>query len=295
MPELAEDLHTYLAIRKSLLEFLEQDLGTGDVTSNNLIEPNLLASAEIVCKSEEPAIVAGLKEASMLFEMCDCRVQTFVNDGTKVNKGRVVMKVMGLAKAILKAERSALNLIMRMSGIATETCKVVELVRKVNHSVIIACTRKTAPGLRYFDKKAVELGGGWSHRLRLDDMILIKDNHLVLKPSIKDSARNASKKTLGRLLVECEVKNLAEMYSAISADIDVVMLDNFSLEQAEVAMRAIRKKAQRKKIKTEISGGIDLKNILSYARLNPDIISIGYITHSVKAIDFSLKVTSRQC
>ncbi len=294
MTEIAEDLRTYLAVRKSLVEFLEQDLGTGDVTSDHLIEPNVFASAEIVCKSERPATVAGLKEAGILFQICDCSVQTLVIDGAKVKKGCVVMKVTGLARAILKAERSALNLIMRMSGIASETRRVVELVRKVNKSTRISCTRKTAPGLRYFDKKAVELGGGWSHRMGLDDMILIKDNHLVLSPSISESARIATEKTRGTLLLECEVKNFAEMCAAISADVDVVMLDNFSLEQAEVAMSTIRKKAFHKKIKTEISGGIEFQNILSYARLDPDIISIGYLTHSVKAIDFSLKVINRQ-
>jgi nicotinate-nucleotide pyrophosphorylase (carboxylating) len=288
--EITDNLHTYFAIRKSLINFLEQDLGTGDITSNYIIEPNTFASAELICKSEEPATVAGLEEAGILFEICGCTLQTFKRDGERVDKGCVVMKVIGLARSILKAERTALNLIMRMSGIATETRKVIELVRKVNKSTRIACTRKTASGLSYFDKKAVELGGGWSHRMRLDDMVLIKDNHLVLNPSIEDSARLATEKTRGGLLLECEVKNLAELCCAIRVDIDIIMLDNFSLEQAKAAMSTLMNLAHPKKIMIEMSGGIGLQNILSYAQLNPDIISLGYITHSPKAIDFSLKI-----
>ena len=293
MPEITEDLHTYLTIRKSLVNFLAQDLGTCDITTDCIIAPEISASAEIVCKSDEPATIAGLREAGMVFEICGCSVQTLASDGGSVKKGWVVMKVIGLARAILKAERTALNLIMRMSGIATETRKAVKLVRRVNRFTTVACTRKTATGLGYFDKKAVELGGGWSHRMRLDDMLLIKDNHLTLNPSIRDSARTATEKTHGGLLLECEVKNLKEMYSAINADVDIVMIDNFSLVQAGVAMVAIRKKAHRKKIKTEISGGIGLQNIMSYARLRPDIISLGYLTHSPRAIDFSLRIISQ--
>jgi nicotinate-nucleotide pyrophosphorylase (carboxylating) len=292
--EITDNLQTYLSIRKSLINFLEQDLGTGDITSNCIIEPNTTASAELICKTEEPATVAGLEEAGILFDVCGCTVQTFKRDGEKVGKGCVVMKVFGLARSILKAERIALNLIMRMSGIATETHKAIELIRKVNKSTRIACTRKTAAGLSYFDKKAVELGGGWSHRMRLDDMVLIKDNHLVLNPSIGDSARLASKKTCGALLLECEVKNLTELWSAIAADLDIIMLDNFSLEQAEAAMSTLMNIKHRKKIMIEMSGGIGLQNMLSYAQLNPDIISLGYITHSPRAIDFSLKIINHQ-
>ena len=292
MQEIEEDLHTYLTIRKSLVKFLAQDLGTGDVTTDCIIAPMTSTSAEIVCKSEGPATIAGLREAGIVFEICGCSVQTLVSDGDSVETGREVMKIIGLGRAILKAERTALNLIMRMSGIATETHKVVELVRNVNRFTTIACTRKTATGLGYFDKKAVELGGGWSHRNRLDDMLLIKDNHLALNPSIRDSARTATEKTRGSLLLECEVKNLNEMYSAIDTDVDIIMLDNFSLEQAEIAIAAIRKRAHRKKIMTEISGGIGLQNIVPFARLRPDVISLGYLTHSSRAIDFSLSIPS---
>lgn len=202
------------------------------------------------------------------------------------------MNISGRALAILQAERTALNLIMRMSGIATETRKLVETVGKINRSIKVACTRKTAPGLRSFDKKAVLLGGGVTHRIRLDDMALIKDNHLVLADSIEQPIRLAREKINGCLLLECEVKNLAEMVSAVRAGSDIVMLDNFSPKQAKDAIAQIRKMGVRKKVKVEISGRIDPHNIADYARLQPDIISLGYITHSPKAIDYSLEIMS---
>jgi len=166
------------------------------------------------------------------------------------------------------------------------------LVGKVNRSIKVACTRKTAPGLRYFDKKAVALGGGVTHRTKLDEMVLLKDNHLVLADTIEQSIRLARQKNNECLLLECEVKNLAELVSAIRAGSDIVMLDNFSLDQAKAGMDKIRKMGLRKNVKIEISGRIDPQNITNYARLQPDIISIGYLTHSTNAIDFSLEIIS---
>jgi len=285
-----ENLQAYLEVRKSLIGFLRQDFGTGDVTSESVITPNLSACAQIICKSGKSAVVAGLEEAGILFDICKCRVQTLVIDGSKVENGSIVMNISGTAFAILKAERTALNLIMRMSGIATETRRLVDLVGKVDRSIKVASTRKTAPGLRYFDKKAVVLGGGVTHRIQLDDMVLIKDNHLALADSIEQSIGLARQKTNGCLLLECEVKNLGELVSAIKAGSDIVMLDNFSLEQAKAGMAEIRKMGLRKNVKVEISGRIDPQNISSYAKLQPDIISLGYLTHSPKAIDFSLEI-----
>jgi nicotinate-nucleotide pyrophosphorylase (carboxylating) len=285
-----ENLRAYFEVRKSLIGFLQQDLGTGDVTSESVITPNLYARAQIICKSGKSAVVAGLEEAGILFDICKCRVQALVTDGSQVENGSRVMSISGKALHILKAERTALNLIMRMSGIATETRRLVELVEKVNRSIKVACTRKTAPGLRYFDKKAVVLGGGVTHRIQLDDMVLIKDNHLALADSIEKSIGLARQKTNGCLLLECEVKNLGELVSAVKAGSDIVMLDNFSLEQARAGMAKIRKMGLREKVKVEISGRIDPQNISSYAKLRPDIISLGYLTHSPNAIDFSLEI-----
>jgi nicotinate-nucleotide pyrophosphorylase (carboxylating) len=262
----------------------------GDVTSENVLPPDLSAHAEIICKSDKSVIVAGLEEARILFDICNCRVQTLVRDGSKVQNGSIVLNISGRALSILKAERTALNLIMRMSGIATETRRLVDMVGKVNRSIKVACTRKTAPGLRSFDKKAVVLGGGMAHRNKLDEMVLIKDNHLVLARSIEQAIGQARKKMNGSSLLECEVKNLTEMVCALKAGSDIIMLDNFSLDQAAAAMAEIKKIGGGRKIKVEISGGIGPQNIVDYAKLQPDVISLGYLTHSSTAVDFSLEI-----
>lgn len=287
-------LQAYFEVRESLISFLQQDVGTGDITSESFLAPHLFANAQIICKSDKSAIVAGLEEAAILFDICNCQVHTLVKDGSHVEKGSAVMNISGTALAILKAERTALNLIMRMSGIATETRRVVDMVEKVNRSVKVACTRKTAPGLRIFDKRAVLLGGGITHRIKLDDMVLIKDNHLVLGYSIEQAIGKVRKKIDRRSLLECEVKNLAEIVGAIKAGSDIIMLDNFSLDQAKAAMMEIKKMDVPKRIKVEISGGISPQNIVDYAKLGPDIISLGYLTHSSTSVDFSLEITNNK-
>jgi nicotinate-nucleotide pyrophosphorylase (carboxylating) len=280
-----DGLQTFLKVREMLANFLQEDVGAGDITSNNTLPRSFAAKAGIVCKSHT-AIVCGLEEASILFDICGCKSQILEDDGSKVMKGMVVMKVSGDARSILKAERTALNLIMRMSGIATETRRLSDLVRDVT----ILATRKTAPGLRYFDKKAVVIGGGATHRMRLDEMVLVKDNHLALAGGVEKCVKLAKKNVGSSIKVECEVRNKEEALAAISAGSDIVMLDNFSLKQAQDTIREIAKIGLRKRVKIEISGGINRKNIKQYARVKPDFISLGYITHSIKAVDFSLEV-----
>jgi nicotinate-nucleotide pyrophosphorylase (carboxylating) len=279
------DLQTFLNVREILANFLQEDVGAGDITSDNIIPADLEAKAEIVCKSRF-AIVCGLEEASVLFDICGCKSEILVKDGSKVVKGTVVMNVSGYARAILKAERTVINIIMRMSGIATETRRIVDLAKDVT----ILATRKTAPGLRYFDKKAVVLGGGATHRMRLDDMVLIKDNHLVLASDLAKCIRLARKNVGSSIKVECEAGTKEEALAAVAAEADTVMLDNFTPKQAEETINQIRRMGLRKKVKIELSGGINQYNIRHYSRSRPDFISLGYITHSSRAIDFSLKI-----
>jgi nicotinate-nucleotide pyrophosphorylase (carboxylating) len=280
-----DDLQTFLNIREILVKFLQEDVGAGDITSDNILRADMEAKAEIVCKSRF-AIVCGLEEASMLFDICGCKSEILVKDGSKVVKGSVVMNVSGYARAILKAERTVLNIIMRMSGIATETRRMVDLAK----GVTILATRKTAPGLRYFDKKAVVLGGGATHRMRLDDMVLIKDNHLVLVSDLGKCIRLAKKNVGSSIKVECEVRTKEEALAAVAAEADTVMLDNFTPKQAQQTIRQIRRMGLRNKVKIELSGGINQNNIRQYSRTKPDFISLGYITHSSKTIDFSLEI-----
>jgi nicotinate-nucleotide pyrophosphorylase (carboxylating) len=280
-----DDLQTFLNVRHLLAKFLQEDVGTGDITSDKIIPADLEAKAEIVCKSRF-AIVCGLEEASMLFDICGCKSEILVNDGSKVVKGTVVMNVSGYARAILKAERTVLNIIMRMSGIATETWRMVHLAK----GVTILATRKTAPGLRYFDKKAVVLGGGATHRMRLDDMVLIKDNHLVLVSDVGKCIRLAKKNLGSSIKVECEARTKQEALAVVAAKADAVMLDNFTPKQAQQTIRQISRMGLRNKVKIELSGGINEKNIRHYSSTKPDFISLGYITHSSRAIDFSLEI-----
>jgi nicotinate-nucleotide pyrophosphorylase (carboxylating) len=285
-----KNLQVFLGIRESLRNFLREDIGYGDITSYSVIQPNISAKAEIICKSKKAAIVCGLEEASIIFDICKCETQTLAKDGSWVEKGDVVMNIMGKVYSILKAERTALNLIMRMSGIANETRIFIDTIRGYNGSVRIACTRKTAPGLRFFDKKAVATGGGDTHRMRLDDMVLIKDNHLLLTNSVEKSIRLARKNVGSSIKVECEVTNMEEVIAAINAGAEIIMLDNFSPREVTKTIKRITKMGIRNKAKIEVSGGINLQNVRYYAKAKPDIISIGYITHSPKAIDFSLEI-----
>ena len=280
-----ESLGSFIEVRKALASFLEEDIGTGDITSDSVIPADLVAKAEIVCKTDK-AIVCGLGEASIIFELCGCSSNALVKDGARVRKGKRVMTASGSARSILKAERVALNLLMRMSGIATETRSLAEAARAVK----VAATRKTAPGLRHFDKKAVVAGGGLAHRMRLDDMVLIKDNHIALAGSPQECVRLAKEKVGTAIKIECEAKSEKEAVEAIRAGADIVMLDNFTPAQAVKAIRAITKIGLRKKALIEISGGVNHRNIRQYARAKPDYVSMGYITHSPKAVDFSLEI-----
>ena len=281
-----ENLKAFLNVREMLANFLQEDIGAGDITSDNIIPAELAAKAEVLSKSRF-AVVCGLEEASLLFDICGCKSEILVKEGSKVAKGTVVMNVSGSARAILKAERTVLNIVMRMSGIATETRRMVDVAK----GVTILATRKTAPGLRYFDKKAIVMGGGATHRMRLDDMVLIKDNHLALLSDLGRCIRLARKNVGSSIKVECEARTKEEALAIIAAKADAVMLDNFTPRQAQQTIRQITRMGLRNKVKIELSGGINQKNIRHYSRAKPDFISLGYITHSSKAVDFSLEIT----
>ena len=289
-----KDLDAFLNVRESLLSFLREDVGKGDLTSNSIISSDTFARAEIICKANKTTIVCGLEEASMIFEMCKCKTKTLVRDGSLIKKGSIVMEIIGKALSIMKAERTALNLIMRMSGIATETRKFVSSIDDHSISVRIASTRKTAPGLRFFDKKAVAIGGGENHRMRLDDMVLIKDNHISLVGSVEKAIKQARNNIGSSIKLECEATTLEEAISAVNMGADIVMLDNFSPTQITRTMDELSKRGIRDKAKLEVSGGIKLRNVKTYAKAKPDIISVGYLTHSPKAVDFSLEVIERK-
>ena len=285
----SRDLNQYFNLRESLVRFLREDIGQGDLTSQYTVDEDLKSSSLIICKSEI-AVVAGIDEAKIIFDICNCDSKALVNDGDIVKRGIRVMKINGNTRAILKAERTALNLIMRMSGIATDTKKFVDIVKTVSKDIKVMGTRKTAPGLRYFDKKSIKLGGGHSHRNTLDELILIKDNHLAVTTSIQSAISNARLKAGKNMMIECEVSNTKSSVEAIKSGADIIMLDNFTPEMAQKTISYLRKSGLREKVLIEISGGVNISNIKDYALALPDMISIGSLTHSSNSIDFSMKM-----
>ena len=285
----SRDLNQYFSLRESLVRFLREDIGQGDLTSQYTVDEGLKSSSQIICKSEI-AVVAGLEEAKIIFEICNCDSKALVNDGDIVKRGIRVMKINGNTRAILKAERTALNLIMRMSGIATDTKRFVDIVKTVSKDIKVMGTRKTAPGLRYFDKKSIKLGGGHSHRNTLDEMILIKDNHLAVSTSIQNAISNARLKAGKNVMIECEVSNKKSSVEAIKSGADIIMLDNFTPEMAQKTIFYLRKSGLREKVLIEISGGVNISNIKDYALALPNMISIGSLTHSSNSIDFSMNM-----
>jgi nicotinate-nucleotide pyrophosphorylase (carboxylating) len=283
-------LTEYLKRRESIVRFLEEDIGSGDITSSSIVPTNKIISAVILCNDLNETVTCGLHDAEIVFEVCNCEANPLMNDGSIVTKGDVVMQIRGEARSVLKAERTALNLIMRMSGIATLTRRFVNLVGRYNPKVKITGTRKTAPGLRYFDKKAIKTGGGYPHRMRLDEMVMIKDNHLVVTDSIEYSIRSAKSKVGSAVRIECEVRSIEEAVRAAKAGANVIMFDNFTPSEAESGIKAIREFGTFKDIEIELSGGITLSNVVDYAKAQPDLISVGQLTHSPAAVDYSLEV-----
>ena len=275
-------------VEQKVREVLMEDLGFTDLTSEILVPEGARAEAEIVAKEE--GILAGVEEARIAFELLGAEVVEALKDGSKVRPGDVVMRVRGPARALLAAERTALNFLMRMSGIATATADMVEKARSVNPKVRIAATRKTVPGLRFFDKKAVEIGGGDMHRLRLEDCVLIKDNHIAIVGSVSEAVRKAKEKVSFTKKVEVEVSSPEEAVEAAKSGADIVMLDNFTVEEVSRALRRLEEEGLRTSVLVEASGRIGPENVADYARTGVDVISSGYLTHSAKALDFSMKI-----
>ena len=264
--------------------FLKEDLGNrGDITSDSLFTSEN-SKAKIIAKEE--CIIAVVEETKKIFKKLKVTTNFFLNDGYFVKKYESIAELNGKATSILKGERLALNILGRMSGIATETKKLVDIVKKINPNVAIAATRKTTPGFRKYEKKAVLIGGGEPHRMGLYDAIMIKDNHLKIIGSVNIAIKTVKQKIKNKI-IEIEVEDEKDAIKAAESGVDVIMLDNFKPESAKKTTEKIRK--INSKILIEISGGITLENIQKYASF-ADRISIGYITHSVKNIDFSLEV-----
>lgn len=274
-------------LEDKLKQLLAEDIGQGDVTSAAVVPSGLRVDASIVAK--ESGIAAGIEETTILAESLGLTVQAKIKDGEKIRNSQVIMTISGDAQTILSAERTMLNLLSRMCGIATKTRNFVEKLEEAKLPVKIAATRKTAPGLSYFDKKAVLLGGGDTHRLHLDDMILVKDNHIAIAGSIESAVKKAKQSASFSKKIEVEVTSVKDALIAAEAGADIIMLDNFSPKQIREAVEALEK-AGFGKVLLEASGRITEENILDYAKTGVNLISIGELTHSVSALDASLEI-----
>ena len=270
-------------IKKELLRFISEDIQGGDITS--VLLPKKKIKAKIISKQE--GVLAGVKFAGDIFRLKGCNVKIIKKDGAKLKSNQIILQISGNAGTVLSCERTALNLLSRMSGIATQTNFLVSKIRKINRKTKLYSTRKTAPGLRFFDKEAIMIGGGHKHRMSLNDMVMIKDNHLLVTNSMEGIIKNARKR---HKHVEVEVENQRDAMIAASSGATIVMLDNFSPAQIKKTITTLQKKKLRKKVKLEVSGGINSKNITAYAKTGVDMISVGSITNSVKGLDLSLEV-----
>ncbi len=281
MAERSFDEWVQLIVERSLAE----DIGTGDVTTIATIAESLKAEAVILCK--ENGVLTGALPVIETYRQVDNGIAVDLNikDGDLVSKGQEIACLSGPARGILTGERTALNFLQRLSGIATLTRRYVDAVRGTK--AIILDTRKTTPGLRILEKHAVRCGGGYNHRMGLFDMVMVKDNHIAAAGSITNAV-NALKKSNCDLKIEVECKNLAEVRESLDAGgVDRVMLDNMTLDAMREAVGLVKGR-----VELEASGGVNLETVRDIALTGVDYISVGALTHSAKALDFSLEVTS---
>jgi len=275
-------------LEEKLRRFLEEDMGQGDITTQLTIPATTIIEAEVIVK--ERGMMAGIEEALVLCESLDLAATALTSDGSVVKPRKPILRIAGDARTTLTAERTLLNLLSRMSGVATATNHLVSKVKAAGYKTSVACTRKVTLGLGYFDKKAVFIGGGDTHRLHLDDLVLIKDNHVKIAGGVGKTVRKARESASFSKKIEVEVASAEDALEAAKAGADIIMLDNLSPADVKKTVALLTKKEVRSMVLLEASGGITEENILEYAAAGVDVVSIGEITHSVKALDMSLEV-----
>lgn len=276
-------------MKNALRHMIEEDIGFEDITTNALINPEVNARAEIISRVD--GIIAGVDVAEAIFNEFGLNYSTYKSDGDLIHSGDVLMLVEGNARVLLSVERTLLNLMMRMSGIATLTAKMVKKAKEVNKNIIIAGTRKTTPGLQFFEKSAIKFGGGDTHRFRLDDCVMIKDNHRAMVGNIAQAIEIVRKNVSFTKKIEVEVENMEDAIIASKVGADIIMLDNMNPHEIESILNELNNSDLRENVIIEASGGINPDNISQYASTGVDVISMGFITHSAPAIDLSLEIT----
>lgn len=272
----------YLGLDEFLLSALKEDLGTGDITTNCCVPKNAVSKGSF--RAKESGIICGMDILKRVFFLVDPQVKITVysNDGAYVSKGNIIADIEGPSRSVLSGERVALNIIQHLSGVATATYKAAEQVKDT--SARIADTRKTTPGMRILEKYAVKAGGGSNHRFNLSDGVLIKDNHIVAAGGITNAVKAARENIPHTIKIEVETETMAQVAEAVEAGADIIMLDNMTTEQMKEAVDFIAGRAL-----TEASGNMGERDLHEVASTGVDIISIGALTHTVKALDISLK------
>lgn len=262
---------------------LEEDIGCGDVTTDCLIDADDIGSGVIIAR--EPLVAAGLEVGKQVFEQLDARVvfKALVQDGDAVVSGARMAEVRGKLRGLLKGERTALNFLQHLSGIATHVRTYKQKLEEFNINLVD--TRKTTPGWRVLEKYAVRLGGAGNHRMGLFDGVLIKDNHIAACGGVKQCIQKIRQNVSHLLKIEVEVSNMVELEAALKAGADVIMLDNMNLQQITAARVQINGRAL-----VEVSGGVNLQNIRELARTGVDLISVGALTHAARSMDISMKI-----
>ena len=271
-------------IDKLIIDALAEDIGTGDITTMSVVESDRTAKGEYIAK--ESGILCGIDICARVFAILDptIKMTKYFSDGDRIEKGDIIARVEGNAISLLSGERTGLNIMQRLSGIATRTAKAV--AAETGSKTQIADTRKTTPGMRILEKYAVRVGGGSNHRFNLADGIMIKDNHIVAAGSITEAVMRARKNAPHTLKIEVEVETIDQLREALEAGADIIMLDNMSNEMMTEAVRIVNGRAL-----TEASGNMGDRNLAAVAATGVDIISIGALTHTVKSLDISLKFT----
>ena len=285
-----KDMQYENLINKLLDLGIEEDINTGDVTTESIIPESMNAVATMTAKQE--GIVSGIEIVKMVYDRFQDNVvfTPYFKDGDFVKKGEVILKIEASYPTLLKGERLSLNLFQRMSGIATETAKYVRELEGTDTELLD--TRKTAPGMRVIDKLAVKHGGGTNHRMGLYDMAMIKDNHIKMAGGIPKAVEQVRAKIDPSIKIEVETTNLVEVKQAIEAGADIIMLDNMSNDAMKEAVEVI--KASGKGIKTEASGNMSIPRLIEVAATGVDYISVGALTHTVKAMDISMNIQIEQ-
>jgi nicotinate-nucleotide pyrophosphorylase (carboxylating) len=287
------NLHDYITEKQldAIIDIaLDEDTSHGDVTSEALIPPELSGKASLLVK--EKGVLAGIEVAGRVFQRIDpsLAIEILIKDGTKIQPGDIAATIVGSVISILKAERTALNFLQRLSGIASLTAQHVEETKGLNAKIVD--TRKTTPGLRRLEKYAVRMGGGKNHRMHLGDAVLIKDNHIAalraMGMNLKDIVAKARQNAPAGITLEVEVTSTGEALEALKAGADIIMMDNMSANEIRQVVSMVAGQA-----KLEASGGITLANVHQVAMTGVDIISIGALTHSYKALDISLEMESQ--